>query len=72
MTMLGAPLGTVSESIFRTGGQKIMQKIESNLLKLNEFGCFHQRAKLLVATFCVNTQPTYFMGVLDVTIFETV
>ena len=61
ITMLGAPLGTVS--FVRTGGQKIMQKIESNLLKLKEFGHLHQRAKL--ATFCVNTQPTYFMGIVD-------
>ena len=68
MTMLGAPLGTVS--FVQTGGQKIMQKIESNLLKLKEFEYLHQRAKL--ATFCVNTQPTYFMGILDSTIFETV
>ena len=40
-----------------------MQKIESYLLKLKEFGYLHQRAKL--ATFCVNTQPTYFMCILD-------
>ena len=47
-----------------------MQKIESNLLKLKEFGHLQQRAKL--ATFCVNTQPTYFMGIVDADTFETV
>ena len=62
ITMLGAPLGTVS--FVRTGGQKIMQKIESNLLKLKEFGYLHQRAKQ-ANTLCVNTQPTCFMGILD-------
>ena len=39
------------------------EKIESNLLKLKEFGYLNQRNKL--ATFCINTQPTYFMGILD-------
>ena len=40
-----------------------MQKIESNLFKLKDFGYLHQRARL--ATFCVNTQPNYFMGILE-------
>ena len=66
MTILGAPVGTAS--FVRTGGQKIMQKIESNLSRLKEFNYLHQRAKL--ATFCVNTQPTYFMGILEADSFR--
>ncbi len=45
-----------------------MQKIESNLFKLMDFGYLHQLARL--ATFCVNTQPNYFMGILEANHFR--
>jgi hypothetical protein len=39
MTMLDAPVGT--DPFVRDGAQKIMQKIESNLFKLKDFGFLH-------------------------------
>ena len=59
--VLGAPIGTTS--FVQIEGRKIIQKFETGLEQLKDFPYLHQRAKL--ATYCINVQPSYFMGTME-------